>query len=352
MTVDHPPERLTGHDAGRDAAAIARRQVAEILDKSLNAIMVHRDGRLLHVNQAYADLNGYASPEEAIARHVVGSGVHPEDRPLVQSRIAARLRGEEPESHYEMRLLRPDNSVTWVECLASRIEWDGAPALLATYHDVTARKQAEEALARSERLFATVFQNSPDVMAVSTLREGRLIDVNEAFLEVYGWSRKKVIGRTSAELGLWTGPVTREQLVATLRRCGRLRDALDTMRTARGETIDVSFSAELLRVNGEELVLSVARDVTERRRNEARIVHMAHHDALTGLANRLLFQDRLEHALRVERRFGVLSLDLDHFKEVNDTHGHHLGDALLKQVAGRLCACVRDQDTVARLGGD
>ena len=340
------------HDARQEAAGLARRQVAEILDKSLTAIMVHRDGRLLHVNQAYASLNGYVSPEDAIARHVVGIGVHPDDKALVQGRIRARIRGDEKSSHYEFRLLRPDGRVIWVECLASRIIWDGAPAQLATYHDVTARKQTEEALKRSERLFATVFQNSPDQMALSTLREGRLIDVNEAFLHACGRSRKTVIGRTSAELKLWSGPLNRAQVVEELRRSGRVRDVVYSALTPRGEAIELSTSAELLRVNGEELILFVSRDVTERRQSEARIAHMAHHDALTGLANRVLFQTRLEQILCMDRRFGVLSLDLDRFKEVNDTYGHPLGDALLKQVAARLCTCVRDQDTAARLGGD
>ncbi len=80
--------------------------------------------------------------------------------------------------------------------------------------------------------------------------------------------------------------------------------------------------------------------------------HDAHHDGLTELANRILFQNRLEAAFGARRRFGVRSLDLDRFNEINDSYGHRLGDVLLKQVAGRLCVCARAQDTVARLGGD
>ena len=361
MTVDHRTENMTNvgtltaespRDAGQDARGATRRHIAEIMDNSLTAIMVHRNGRLLHANKAYADLRGYASPEDAVARHIVGSGVHPADLEMVRARIAARMHGDAPPTRYECRLLRLDGGVVWVECMTSRINWDGAPALLSIYHDVTARKQTEDALQRSERLFATVFQNSPDQMVLSTLREGRLIDVNEAFLRACGLGRKAVIGHTSAMLKLWPGMLGRRQIIEELRRSGRVRDMAHGVRTPRGETIELSTSAELLRVNGEELVLFVSRDVTERRRNEARIAHMAHHDALTGLANRILFQTRLEQVLREDRRFGVLSVDLDHFKEVNDTYGHALGDALLKQVAGRLCACVRDQDIVARLGGD
>ena len=93
-------------------------------------------------------------------------------------------------------------------------------------------------------------------------------------------------------------------------------------------------------------------DVTEQRRIEARIKHMAHHDALTDLPNRVLLRERLEDALKGDAPVGVLWLDLDRFKEVNDTLGHAVGDALLKAAAERLQSCVRDRDTVARLGGD
>ncbi len=347
------PVRAIGGTGQAADIADSQRQIAEVLDVSPTAILVHRDGRLLYVNQAYARLNGYASPAEAIALHVVGRHLHPDDRALVRGHIAARMRGDESTGHYEFRLVRPDGSVIWVECLASRIVWAGAPALFAAYHDVTARKHAEEALQRSERLFTTVFQNSPDLMVLSTLREGRLIDVNEAFLRAHGRSRKAVIGRTAVELHLWTkAPMSRSRVIEALRRTGRVRDVLHSVRTPSGELMELSVSAELLRANGEELILFVSRDVTERRRTEARIEHMAHHDSLTGLANRVLFQNELEQGLRTERRFGVLCLDLDRFKEVNDTFGHPIGDTLLKQVAGRLCSCVRDEDTVARLGGD
>ena len=88
--------------------------------------MVHRDGRLLHANQAYADLKGYASPEDAVARHIVGSGIHPEDLEMVRSRIAANAQRDAPPTRYECRLLRPDGGVVWVECMASRVDWDGA----------------------------------------------------------------------------------------------------------------------------------------------------------------------------------------------------------------------------------
>ena len=101
--------------------------------------------------------------------------------------------------------------------------------------------------------------------------------------------------------------------------------------------------------------VATQEDITEQRRVEAQIAYMAHHDALTDLANRVLLRERLQAALAGvadDGSVGVLCLDLDRFKDVNDTLGHAVGDALLKAVAGRLLGCVRDTDTVARIGGD
>jgi PAS domain-containing protein len=163
--------------------------------------------------------------------------VHPEDRALVRTRIAARLRGEETSAHYEFRLVRPDGRVVWMECLASQILWDGAPALLGSYHDVTARKRVEDALRRSERLFATIFQSSPDAIMLSSLSDGRLIDVNEAFLQAFGTARSEVIGRTSAELQFWNrNPAGRDMIIAGLRRSGRVRDFLQSAQLPSGAT--------------------------------------------------------------------------------------------------------------------
>jgi diguanylate cyclase (GGDEF)-like protein len=123
-----------------------------------------------------------------------------------------------------------------------------------------------------------------------------------------------------------------------------------------GSEIEVLTYARRITFANQQAILVAVLDVTERKQAEARIEHMAHHDALTGLPNRVLFHQRLGEALSRIRRGGgslaVLCLDLDQFKSVNDTLGHPVGDALLKTVAQRLDHCVRDTDMVARLGGD
>jgi diguanylate cyclase (GGDEF)-like protein len=123
-----------------------------------------------------------------------------------------------------------------------------------------------------------------------------------------------------------------------------------------GEQFPMELSASEMMIKGQRYFVGIVRDVTERKQVEQKITHLAHHDYLTGLPNRALFLDNLEHAIPLARRghynVAILFLDLDGFKRVNDTLGHDAGDLLLKEVARRLKALVRNSDTVARIGGD
>jgi len=175
---------------------------------------------------------------------------------------------------------------------------------------------------------------------------GVMINVNRRITELTGLSAEQLIGKR-------VGGELLEETVAPPQAGTRTVEA--TLRGAGGNAIPVEVVCQPFRngVRGNEVY--AIRDLTERRRNEARITHMARHDALTDLPNRLLLAERLEQALASAGRegmVGVLCVDLDRFKEINDAFGHTAGDALLKAVAGRLRSCVRESDTVARMGGD
>ncbi|MCG6116969.1 MAG: diguanylate cyclase [Aquimonas sp.] len=206
------------------------------------------------------------------------------------------------------------------------------------------------------RLFEAVLRASPDPIYVLD-RDGAYIYANKATSELLDLPTESIIGHTSAELGLPFADrlhAEHQQVVAHL--C-----------TRRGETAHVYPSglercfeyllAPVLSVQGEfEAAVCVSRDISDRIRAGVEISHNAHHDLLTGLPNRRLLLDRLgqasRQAIRSHRMLAVLFLDLDGFKQVNDSFGHEAGDHLLIEVAARLKGCVRQEDTVARLGGD
>lgn len=230
---------------------------------------------------------------------------------------------------------------------------------VSIFEDITERSRAESEREEEHRRFDAALANmSQGVLMFDS--DTRLIVRNERILDIYGVNATVLpIGVTHRELvdlliaaGPYAG-LDPDHVAETTKACLATSGAAAVNRElSDGRTISVSHRP----MTGGGWV-STFEDVTERRRTEARIAHMAHHDALTNLATRAVFRERLEHALAAARRdqrpLAVLSLDLDRFKTVNDTLGHPVGDALLQSVAARLQKCIREgTDTVARLGGD
>ncbi len=207
---------------------------------------------------------------------------------------------------------------------------------------------------RTPEFALTVLDNSLDGVLAHTL-DGQLVYFNEtaaeqlgythdefALLGPYGWVEGDNVGLVSSRLGII---VERGSLLFNSR--GAPKD---------GSIMHTEVHARLVHTADEDMIISVVRDVTERVHAHERIRHLAFHDRLTGLANRMKLEDDLRSALASANRHddlvGVIFLDLDDFKPINDELGHAVGDCVLKQVADRLRACVREVDTVARLGGD
>ncbi|CAO4166164.1 EAL domain-containing protein [Methylorubrum populi] len=195
-----------------------------------------------------------------------------------------------------------------------------------------------------EDSFRFLFENNPLPMWLVDQESGLFIAVNEAAILHYGFSSEQFLSRHLQHL-------------SDTHLEGRPADGgVRRHRRADGSVIEVTLLERSLVFEGRPVLLGAAIDVTEQRRAEARITHMAHHDSLTGLPNRVLFATRLSEAIAEHARNGartaLLCLDLDKFKFVNDTLGHPAGDALLRQVAERIAGCLRREDFVARLGGD
>ena len=206
--------------------------------------------------------------------------------------------------------------------------------------------------------FQQLYQRTP-MMMHSIGPEGRLLAVSDHWLETLGYRREEVIGRKLTEFfTAKSRDLAEETVLPRFFEIGSVKEIPYQMVKKNGEIIDVLISAKSERGADGKVLHSMAAilDVTERKKAEEEVQRLAHFDILTGQPNRYLLQERLHHALvqaqRDEFKVGVLFVDLDHFKWVNDTLGHAAGDQLLVKVARKLQGCVRQGDTVARLGGD
>lgn len=228
--------------------------------------------------------------------------------------------------------------------------------VIGVSRDVTEKRRVQEELERARKKYETVFDVTPLALSVATLEEGRFLEINEGFERLYGYERETVLGKTVDELDVWADPRKREQIVLRLQDAGAVNSVEVQLRTRSGEVIEALFSARRITVDGRDCVVTAVNDITDRVMAERELERLALHDPLTGLHNRSVFEDRLDHALerarREETHVGVLFLDIDRFKVINDSLGHSVGDALLQEAADRLRGCVREADTVARMGGD
>jgi two-component system cell cycle sensor histidine kinase/response regulator CckA len=234
-----------------------------LFERSLAGIMrTTLEGPILDCNQACAGILGYASREELMASPIADHYFDPEDR----NTFIAKLKKEKSLSNYEYRLRRKDGSPVWLLASAHLVEGkDGVPAVNEeTFIDITERKKAEET-------FRKAFDANPEPMTISSIAEGRYIDVNEAFLRVTGYAREEVIGHTSNELNFWEKPEARAELVATLRTEGSVRNLEITYLTKSGEQRIALDSSEIIEVGGQKCMISILRDMTEQKSLEKQL---------------------------------------------------------------------------------
>jgi diguanylate cyclase (GGDEF)-like protein/PAS domain S-box-containing protein len=207
---------------------------------------------------------------------------------------------------------------------------------------------------RREQSFRFLFESNPVPMWVFDRETLRFLAVNDAAVACYGYTREQFLSMTTLDI---RDPVDHDALRAAAADDAPLYgDQVWRHRKADGSEIQVAIYSRAIIHEGRPAKITAPIDITEQRRSEARIRHLAHFDSLTDLANRTLFRERLEQALARRRHaaegIALLCIDLDRFKDINDTLGHPTGDQLLRYVAKRLLHNVREQDTVARIGGD
>ncbi len=338
------------HDQVRIEGLLAEQSA--ILDNVMFGVMFLRRRRVVSANRRCEELFGYTSGQLTGASMAL---LFPPGEEFEES--GSRQYATLAEGKYfteERQYLRSDGSTVW--CLASGYALDPQRAedgSIWVFADVTERKLAEEKL----RLSATVLEHIADGVMVIDVN-GRIVAINPAFTQITGYIEIEAIGQDSMLTRSSRHDVAfYMEMWEDLREHGFWRGEIWNMRK-NGELYLEGLTVSAVRDNQGETThyVAVFSDITKVKESQDKLDHMAHHDPLTALPNRLLFHDRLQHALqragRDKEQLAILFIDLDRFKNVNDTLGHHVGDELLKQVAIALAGELREGDTLARLGGD
>jgi diguanylate cyclase (GGDEF)-like protein/PAS domain S-box-containing protein len=327
-----------------------------LFERNLAGVYQNRlDGRMLDCNEAMAAMLGYDSREEFLKLNARDLYFDPHERDAFTTAVLAGngIRG------VEVCLRRRDGRPVWLlESVHLLTNTGEAPVLEGTVIDITDRKLAETALRESEERYRFMAENSNDIIS-RTNASGVITYASDAVRTLTGYEAHEVIGHTISEFVVEEDRHLIERMEKEILLESAPRTFTFRLRRKDGTGVWIETTVRAVRdASGGRVqeVVSVSRDVSERRRAEEQIEYQAYHDALTLLPNRLLFRDRLTialaHARRQQTALAVMFLDLDRFKDVNDTLGHSLGDELLRAVAGILQRAVRDGDTIARMGGD
>jgi diguanylate cyclase (GGDEF)-like protein/PAS domain S-box-containing protein len=343
----------------------------ETLQRVLNSIAegicgVDTKGFCTFINPAGVSMLGYAHADEIVGKHIhtLAHHSHPDGTPYPAHECHMY------QAFIERRDVRVADEVFWRKDGTSfPVEYWSHPIIndnvvhgaVATFLDITERLHAEKALAHSELKFRTLYNATSD--AVMLLDKRGFFDCNTATLETFGCATQaEFCSKHPADLSPPQQPDGTDSLVLSNRH---ITKAMETgsdrfewvhRRADNGSDFFAEVLLSAMELDGKPVLQATVRDISARKQSEQQIHQLAFFDALTQLPNRRLLMDRLRQAFAVsarnEQHGAIMFLDLDHFKTLNDTKGHEIGDLLLIEVAARLLSCVRDGDTVARLGGD
>ncbi len=320
------------------------------------AVAVHTidgEGRVTFWNKRCEQLFGIDA-EHALGQPLASLAVRLGAEREFADTLSAIWRSGEPAAEREWQIQRHDGRRRWVLSSHFPVMRDGRPqAIICMELDISARKRKETTLA----LASQVFDNCRD--AILVVDHKRLVlAVNPAYAGLTGYQSDEVVGKPLRRLSSGHDDIPYDHLWQLVNERRHWEGELTAQRKD-GSSFPVWASLTGIEAIGQQRAnyMVILSDITERKRADEQTRHLAEHDYLTDLPNRVLFLDRLRQALMAARRkkhgrVAVMFVDLDRFKGINDSFGHHVGDAVLKEVAVRLVRCVRSADTVTRLGGD
>jgi diguanylate cyclase (GGDEF)-like protein/PAS domain S-box-containing protein len=354
------------HARAGDLARAAHRATSAFLQAPSGRARLARDGVIAAANPALARFFE-ADPEQLTGHRFVDLIDH-DDRSALKALLDAVLRGDLGSVEHEVRLAphvappdeeamlpRPDERpAIWVRLQVEAVTTATTIEADVELHDITSRRRAESDQRDTVDALRSAFIHAPTPMAVIEL-DGTIREANSelrALLDLGAVDSQRV---RLADLA----PEDDRHLIdgalneTTVGRRGRVELRMRRSDGSEG-VVELAVSAVTTPDHLSPFAIAQVNDITARRDTEEKLLHQTLHDPLTGLGNRLLLRDRLERATaqRAQVPFALMFIDLDHFKWINDTHGHEVGDALLVEVARRLLDSVRTDDTVARLGGD
>lgn len=323
-------------------------------DEAFHGVLVHRHFKPLYANAALARMFEATSVAQVLEMPLLRAFVPPENWPRLEQEHQALLQGEAPRPNFRERFITLQGQEIWSVGTRRVVSWQQQPAVLVELFDITAQARIETRLLDNELRLRALLTMLPLPIAILRLDNGQILHVNR---------------KTCLQLGANSATLLRgtlEPYIADIGALAHLRGLLDLMpevkdvelpmRTAKGEDFTADVVATRLHYEGHDALLFAFTDISERKQAETTLRLQALTDELTGIANRRHFfavgEQEVIRARRYMRPLTAIMFDIDHFKKVNDQHGHAVGDMVLKEIVRRAQDQLRTTDLLARIGGE
>jgi PAS domain S-box-containing protein len=258
---------ITAHKKTNDALNEIEERFRISIEHAIDGIALSENGRYFFANASYLKMFGYDRPDELVGKEITIT-VHPLDRERIISIYNLRLKGKTAPERYEFKGIRRDGTHNHIEITAVKINYKGRSLVSASFRDVTERKKAEKALKENEAKFRTLFDASPNPVALSSLESGKLADVNIKFCELTGFTKKEVFGKTVTELGFYSEK-DRKRVLRNLQESGRTDGLEVDYKVKAGKVLNALLSTTIIHISDAPYLLSMFVDVTDLKRLEA-----------------------------------------------------------------------------------
>ncbi len=332
-----------------------KNDIWELINLSFHAMAICCNGEIVAANTSAAKIIGVDGVEALLGRPVTDF-VLPEARKMVTRQLnrVSRKGTNIPSAH--QKLVRADGAVIDTEIALAHFYYNGREAALILAKDVTEQRRLKEELYFERACFQQLFNSSPDAIVVLD-NEDKVIIANKAFSQLFQYENEEIRGMLINQLIVPEDFIREASNFSEMVMQGQNLHEEAVRKRKDGTLVEVSILGYPVVVKGEQVgIYAIYRDISKRKKAERTVTHLSYFDPLTGLPNRILFNDRfsleLAHARKNGHMMAIIILDLDKFKNINDTLGHSVGDKLLKAVADRLKGIIRETDTFSRMGGD
>jgi diguanylate cyclase (GGDEF)-like protein/PAS domain S-box-containing protein len=325
-----------------------------LVDDAVQGVLIHRNFKPLYANSAFAELYGYRSVREILALPLLRSLVPDDIWPRLEIEYDEMMRGARKSIIGRLRGIRKDGREIWVAVTMRVINWQGADAMILTAVDITKQVELEHGMLKNEQKLRAILEILPYPIYVARRSDGQLLFVNRKSCLLFQQSVGQLLRSKSPDF--YIDGKDRDSMVKLLESVPDIRDVEVKMKTGQGRNFIAEIAAIPLDYNGSPAVLVALNDVSQRKEMEAELFRQASTDSLTGISNRRYFLNLAEQEMRRARRFArdmtVMMIDIDHFKNTNDTYGHATGDAVLQGVVKRAIESLRQSDSIGRVGGE